>query len=162
MRKFMIGLLLLVMAACRSLLQETVDAYAVSQSESNAIVSIWEEQLVPSANNPNPPVTDIDALAVTYFDHIHKLAVARDTIQIYLDSAKGDPDAAFGFNTGTQLLMYIDANIQQVLKSWEQWLDPNSDKEQFIVDVNNMIADFKVLDRKFDEWIKQFKVEGNK
>ena len=159
MRKFMIGLFLLVVAACRSLPQETVDAYAVSQEESAAIVSIWEEKIVPSANNPNPPVADVNALAVEYFTHVHMLIMARDSIQVYLDSAKGDADAALGFRTATNLLMDIDANIQLVLNNWASWTSPDSGTAQFISDVNTMISNFKILDRKFNEWVKQFGVK---
>lgn len=159
MRKFVIGLFLLVVVACRSLPQDVADAHATSQDESTAIVSIWEEQLVPSANGNSDVVTDVNELAMEYSEHVHKLIVARDIVKTYLESANGDPDAALGFNTATELLLDIDLNIQLVLNNWEAWRDPESDTSQFIKDVNEMIVNFKTLDRKFNEWVKQFKVK---
>jgi hypothetical protein len=101
----------------------------------------------------------VNVLAIKYADHVHRLIIARDEIQVYLDGAKGDPDAALGFRTATNLLMDIDANINLVFGNWPAWINPASDTRQFISDVNAMIENFQLLDRKFNEWVKQFKVK---
>jgi hypothetical protein len=157
MRKFMVGLLLLVVAACRSLPQETVDAVAISNAESAAIVSIWNDKVVPEKGQNG--TIDVNALAVQFADHVHKLFVARDQIQQYLDGSNGDSDAALGFRVATDLLMDIDANINMVFATWDKWIDPAVDAEQFIADINKMISDFQLLNRKFNEWANQFGVK---
>ncbi|MCI0558117.1 MAG: hypothetical protein MN733_06450 [Nitrososphaera sp.] len=154
MRKFILGLLL-VFAACRSLPQETADSIAISNQESAAVISMWNDKILPEENKADS-TTDVNALSVEFADHVHKLFVARDKVQTYLNNKGGDADVAFGFQVATALLMDIDTNINLVFSQWNQWLDPAADKTAFKTDVQKMIADFQMLNRKFNDWSNQF------
>jgi hypothetical protein len=157
MRKIVLGLLL-ILAACRSLPTETVNDIGTANRQGVAITSIWSHKIVPEANNAGSTL-DVNALAIEWADHFHKLVVARDSVQSYLDGATGDKDVSLGYRTATELLLDFDANINMVFNNWNQWLDPAADKTKFILDINKMVADYKMLNAKFNEWANQFGVK---
>ena len=160
MRKFVVGLVLMLAAACRSLPVDVYDANTVSNDESAAIIALWQIDVLPELRNADS-TKNPEALSIELRKHVAEAFTARAIINEYLKSPRGDVDAAKGFEVASQLLYDIYFNIEQVLNSWNDWTDPNLplNNNQFVSDMNEQIHKFNVLNDKFNEWVKQFKVK---
>jgi hypothetical protein len=161
MRKILIVFILLL-AACRSITKEVSDANVESNSKSTELLKLWEERILPKVNTGEQyNLEELNNLTKEWSSKYAELVSKRNLIQSYLDSNSGDADTALGFQTASVLISDINKNILQIFSDWQSWLslDDISGKEQYIVFMKLHVERFNTLNRKFNDWVSQFKVK---
>ena len=87
---------------------------------------------------------------------------ARGVVARYLADSKAGKDVTEPYTTGRQLLMDINRGFAVINSQWANILKTENDvkRAEFVALFRKDIDRFRVLERKFDEYIKQFKVKG--
>jgi len=153
---------LLVVASCRSIPSEIRKEHDMVMAESTAALDIASDTLMKletASNELNDAY--VSATFLSWKQHYTAVLEARKVILNYLGSNKTDSDLVPGYNTGTQLIIDMHNGFIQINLYWQLMLkDENAPKRaEFITAFRRDITRYRLLQRKFDEWIKQFKVK---
>lgn len=157
--KVMLAMLVLVIAACRTVPANVRTAHDLSIAESskafNAVDNfiqdvgirvgeIGEEEVMAAYNG--------------WRDGIDKAVAARAIVKKYLIDTKAGYDANRGYDVAERLLADLNLNVGQI---WADWPELNTTSGKiFVARFRLDMARFGTLERKFDDWIRQFKVKG--
>jgi hypothetical protein len=93
-------------------------------------------------------------------EHVAKIAAARRVVNVYLLDSKAGADVTGPYSTGTKLLADMDHGFRIINQYWADMVSVERTVESatFVALFRKDIERFKVLERKFDEWISQFRV----
>lgn len=160
--KSIVFILFLAIAACRSVPSDVNQAHQLSKVESAAALSVAEDTLEKiedkSAELNNTSVT---AAFDSWATHLKNIQEARIVVQNYLVQTKAGDDLTGPYNVANQLLLDMNGGFVGISVSWADMIKPERevDAVKFIALFRKDIERYRVLQRKFDEWINQFKVK---
>lgn len=163
MRKFLLGLLVMV-AACRSVPGELVETNNKMRRESTAAFVVAEDTL-KKIEQRSAELNDESVTAAwkEWALHVEQATAARVYVQDYLrlSANSSDKDVSNAYEVGSRLLADLDYGMGEIQLYWSEMVDPaNEDKAQaFVAMFRSDIVRFNELQRKFDEWLKQFPVK---
>lgn len=160
--KVFLAVLVLAIVSCRSVPSDVRQAHDLSMTESAAALGIATDILVKietkSIELSNESVT---AAYTQWRQHMVKISAARDVVYRYLVDSSAGTDVTIPYSTGAKLLNDMNRGFVTIEASWTSMLLAENDAaaKNFIALFRKDIQRFKVLEHKFDEWIKQFKVK---
>jgi len=161
--KICLGVLLLAMISCRSVPSEVSAAHDTTIQESQQVFIIAESLLNKIALKSEELNSDVayDSY-VAWKEHIIKLSEARAIVAFYLTKTKAGPDVTKPYAVAEQLLTDMHNGFITMVQHWEEMLRPDRevDANEFIQAFRRDIERYRILEHKFNEWIKQFKVKG--
>jgi len=155
-----LGLGLCSLVGCRTVPTEVKAAHELSIVETDAAFSKMQG-LFTQIENRVDTLNDeaIQAIRQEWENHIVKVFDARTVVRGYLTDTQADTDVTFGYATGTRLLADLDINAHTVFVVWDRMLAGEVGTDEFLAAFRRDIQRFKTLERKFDEWIKQYRVK---
>lgn len=156
---------ILAIASCRTLPQDVADNNQIATTEATAFIGKIETEMLAKYNSEEPKsAEELQNLYSELKTHYDAVYTARMVVSEYLASAKGDVDAAEGYAAADVLLNDIAVRSVIIIQRWNDWVSKNpnpelGNREEFKNLLIESIAQYKVLDAKFQEWVKQFKVK---
>lgn len=161
--KVILAVLVLAIAACRSVPSNVRAAHDLSLTESKAAFVIAEDTLA-KIETKSAELNDatVSAAYVLWLEHRNKVVSARGVVARYLADSKAGKDVTEPYATGRQLLADMNRGFAVINARWVDILktENDADRVEFVALFRKDIDRFRVLERKFDEYIKQFKVKG--
>ena len=151
----------LALVGCKSVPADVRAAHDESMTFSANAFDVAED-VIAKVREPVAELNDelvAEAYALWVFN-ISNLLSKRAIVLTYLES--DEPELVDSFTVGNQLIADLAFNFRDVKDNWENIATyPDRDKvntylDQFARDFDR----FRELERKFDEWIKQFPVKG--
>ena len=158
----LICILALACVGCKSIPAEVRAAHDTSL-ELSAAAFVEAEDLIAKVRTPVAELNDeyVTALYQRWVESISKLIQQRSIVRTYLDEEKEyELESAYG--VGHDLISDLAVNFSDLAASWEEIATfPDKDRvDGYLGGFTRDIARFRELERKFDEWIKQFPVKG--
>jgi (p)ppGpp synthase/HD superfamily hydrolase len=100
--------------------------------------------------------------ATEWKKHVDATRDARAKVKAYLVNTKAGADVNAGYDVAKRLLDDLDFNAFVVHTNWRPLMEAlkngTGNADEFVEHFHRDIGRFKELERKFDEWIRQFKV----
>jgi hypothetical protein len=146
--------------ACRSVPSEVAVQHSLSMQESDEALVIASNTLIELERK------SIDMGVADEFGewlkHVEKLMEHRGVVHRWLVESKAGEDVIGPYATGHKLLMDMHRGFYSINAYWKDMLTEENDeaRAKFIELFRKDIERFRVLERKFDEWISQFRVKG--
>lgn len=163
MNKVLVAVLFaLSIIGCRSVPFDVHQAHEQSMTESDAMFDIVE----PLLSKVESGVNDLDSTEVrakydVWIEHLNELALARNFVLKYLKDTKAGEDLTGPYILANDIMRDMNAGMDMLTFYWEQFFDEQDQgEEEFVALFRRDIERFKILERKFDEWISQFRVKG--
>jgi hypothetical protein len=162
--KSLLLVLVVAIAACRSVPQEVKDAYNRTKTDGAAILVVAEDVL-DKIETASSEVNDeyVSAAYNKWHEHYEQLVSDRAVVVDYLLSSKADK-AANGYIVAGKLLSDMNISMREIVVHWETMLSDVENNPniigKFIDTFRRDIQRYRTLQRKFDEWIEQFRVRG--
>jgi len=160
--KMFLAVVVLAIAACRSVPADVRQAHDTSMVESKAALVIATDTLA-KIETRSTELNDATVLAAykEWISHISVMRDARGIVALYLAESKAGPDVEGPYSVGLRLVTSMDRGFAAINQHWAAMIDPlrEDDAKVFLALFRKDIERFKVLERKFDEWIKQFRVK---
>lgn len=160
--KVLLGMLVLALAltGCRSVPGEVLASHNMSVVASRFAFEIAEDTLVRLEEKSITLGVADEFLQWT--EHLNLIMTYRGTVQKYLVDTKADTDVVGPYSIGHKLLVDMHGGFWMVNAHWKDMLREENDeaRTRFIELFRKDIERFKVLERKFNEWISQFRVKG--
>jgi len=160
--KILFTVLIFALAACRSVPRDVRTAHDLSISESSAAFVIAEDTLNKIEIKSQALNQDSVRDAFTEWNnHLDIVVEARRIVEAYLRSGS-DPELINSYVVASQLLSDMDRGFLVIDAAWESMLalENTAKAAEFVALFRKDIQRYRTLERKFDEWIKQFKVRG--
>jgi hypothetical protein len=161
--KVFLAVLVFAIAACRSVPSEVRQAHDLSLVESRAALETAQDTLT-KIETKSEELNDESVMASykEWKEHVENLYEARETVRKYLVDSKAGTDVIEPYAVGQQLLIDMNDGFAAILMSWKEMLKSENQTEaaEFVRLFRKDIERYRVLERKFDEYIKQFKVKG--
>jgi len=161
--KVFLAVLVFAIAACRTVPTEVRQAHDQSLIESRAALEVADDILF-KIEVKSLELNDEFVMASykEWKEHVEILYKARDTVHKYLINSKAGVDVTSPYAVGQQLLVDLNDNFATILVSWKEMLKTENEEDaaEFIKLFRKDIERYRILERKFDEYIKQFKVRG--
>jgi hypothetical protein len=160
--KVFLAVLVLAIAACRSIPSDVRQAHDLSVVESAAAFDNVEAVLLQIEAD----IESIDDEFIKkeydeWVKHMNTVLEARATVWKYLNEKESDLELKGAYATGDRLAKDISNNFIILCKNWEEiFTDPNHNPDNYIPFFRRDMKRFNELERKFHEWIAQFKVKG--
>ncbi len=151
--------LVLLVAACRSIPGDVVAAHEIDLKESkSALVKL--ENVLKKVESKTVEF-NVQEVYSEWTEHFINIVAARIVVSDYLKESK-EFELSGAYNTGLRLLEDLDGGFTFVAAEWLQVLHEANDvsRVKLLVGMRKDIARYRILQRKFDEWIRQFKVSG--
>jgi len=163
--KVLLAMLVLAVAVvgCRSVPVDVSEAHIASMIRSNDALDV-AEQTLKAVEAQSVLLNDalVDAAFQKWTRQIERTMTARGVVHKYLLDTKVDLEVSSAYSTGHKLLVDMHANFSSVKRFWEEMImDENAQRRDLFIRLfRDDIQRFNTLERKFDEWISQFKVKG--
>lgn len=161
--KFLLVTLVLAIAACRSVPTEVRQAHDLSMVESEQAMGIASDTLT-KIETKSEELNDesVSAAFNDWSEHMAKIIEARNVVANYLNESKAGEDVTGPYTVAQIILSDMHNGFSQINRWWADMLKEENDAAaaQFVAMFRRDIDRFRTLERKFDEWIKQFKVRG--
>ncbi len=153
--------LALIVVGCRTVPSEVMVQHGISLQESDEALGV-AEQTLKAVEAKSDLLSDelVTAAFVRWTEHVERIMAARGVVHQYLLETKADLEVTSAYSTGHKLLMDMHRGFNSINRYWEEMLTRDTDRERFIELFRKDIERFQVLERKFDEWISQFRVKG--
>ena len=161
--KVLVATLILAIAACRSVPSEVKQAHELSKTESVAAVGLATDMLLKIEEKSAELNDDLVTSAfVSWTSHRVNIDLARATVMEYLQNTDAGLDVTNPYIVGARLLRDMDRGFLTITRHWEAMLldERSVDRAIFIERFRKDIGRFETLERKFDEWMKQYRVGG--
>ena len=156
-------IIVLAVAACRSVPSDVSEAHKFSMVESKAAFEIADTTLTAVANK-SAELNDerVTALHTKWLEHKSNISKARAVVRKYLVETDAGADLTGAYDVATVMLNDMDNGFASVNRAWEEMIDPANSvqAETFISLFRRDIERYKELEKKFDDWISQFRVKG--
>ena len=155
--------LVLAVAACRSVPADVRAAHDGSQASTSATMTI-ASQTLSLIESKSEELSDesvshaFDLWKMEYNNLIQMRLIVLDHLKIN----PKDSDVVTSYILGNRLLSDMNVGFNQIDMHWKLMLDgANADKVALFIKLfRRDIKRFRILNRKFDEWIRQFTVKG--
>lgn len=155
--------LVLAVAACRSVPRDVADAHQITKTEGEAAMVLASDTLT-KIETKSEELNDasVDAAFEEWQEHLNAVLEARAVVTKYLNESKAGDDVTKSYAVAQQLLLDMHGGFIAIDKYWQQMLleERAADAERFVTLFRKDIARYRELMRKFDEWISQFRVKG--
>ncbi len=157
--KMFLAILVLTLVACRSVPTEVMEAHNASRLEARTAMALAEKILSNTENLDGFELNIVDAV-IQWSEYMLVIMENRNIVNDYLISSKVDSDVLNGYDTGKLLLLSLNGGIAKVNERWADFFnDIDEDEGLFRQLMRQDIERFEILERKFHEWITQFKVK---
>jgi hypothetical protein len=165
MRQIKVLCLALVLAAvaCRGIPVAVRDAHNESQTSAMAATLVAQETLVKiEAKSAELNDVSVSAAFETWKTEYTSLLTARTVVLEYLQTKPSDSEVAQAYLTANQILRDLNGGFNQISMHWRLMIaEENAEQAaRFVYLFRKDIERFNTLNRKFDEWIRQFPVKG--
>lgn len=160
--KVILAVLVLAIASCRSVPSDVRQAHDLSMTESAVALGIATDILIKiEAKSTELNDASVTAAYTEWAEHMSKVTSARAVVAGYLDDSDAGADVSGPYAIGLMLLNDMNRNFATIEANWANMILDSMVEPRgvFIGKFRKDIERFKVLERKFDEWIKQFKVK---
>jgi len=155
--------LALVVIGCRTVPAEIIKAHQDSMWTSERAFGIAESTMIQIEDKS----TELNEFSVSlafaqWTKYINQIIVWRSTVRRYLIEAKADANVIGPYGIGYRLLVDMHTGFHTINHNWKNMIeaDGEANATKLIELFRKDIQRFKILERKFDEWIRQFKVKG--
>jgi len=164
MKMFRVLFLVLVLSAfgCRTVPQNVADSHNTTMVESEAAFEVANDVLEKIGNQS--AVLDNEFVQDSFEEwkeHHTNLLEARKIVLHYLRTTDTKLEVTNAYRVGADLLSAMNDGFEQISVFWEDMVkDENKIRaEEFIRLFRKDIDRYRTLERKFDEWISQFRVK---
>ncbi len=160
--KSLVLVLVLAVAACRSVPSDVATAHQTSKTESAAALTLAEGTL-QKIEDKSAELNDASVTAAynEWAAHVAKIREARAVVAKYLVDTSAGPDLTGPYQVANQILADMDTGFGLVNLHWQEMLEDGraADAAEFRRLFRRDIERYRILQRKFDEWISQFRVK---
>jgi len=155
--------LVLAVAACRGIPAEVRAAHDASQASTMAATAVAQETLTKiEAKSAELNDDSVSAAFETWKTEYSNLLMARSIVLDYLRLKPGDAEVAQAYLTGNRILNDMNRGFNTIDMYWNLMLQEENAEQAatFVQLFRKDIERFNALNRRFDEWIRQFPVKG--